>query len=613
MCRIVGYWDFSTGLPDKQRIIAMRDTMLDRGPDDCGEFCFPSGIALGHRRLSIIDLSHNGHQPMMDLTKRYVIVYNGEIYNYQIIQQELEALGYTFKGTSDTEVLLYAYVQWKEKCLDRLQGMFAFAIWDTVEEQLFIARDRVGVKPLYYYQNEKIFMFASELKAFQAHPQFEKKINTQALSNFLMFGYIDAPLSIFENCYKLEAGHYLILKKDQCAQKVCYWNVRSSFNNDFSRRVSLKELLVDSFTSRMRSDVPVGVFLSGGIDSSLVTMLLSEQGYHLNTFTVGFDHQSYDESAYAHYVAQRFGTQHEQFTLQQKDVETLIPLLPHIYDEPFGDSSAIATYFLAQSVKPYVKVVLSADGADELFGGYDRYAQTPKRYAYFQKRRFLKYVTSILSPERSVSILSKTPYAMGIDKFLRIKNSLYAKHFMEHYYNDLSHFRKEDLKANHLADYHPLFSTVPKSIEENLMLYDFEHYLPDDILVKVDRATSASAIEAREPFLDHRLVEYAFSQSLDSKMAHGGKAPLKALLGETFDESFIYRKKQGFGVPLESWCRNDFKDLTDTLLLEAARSEEFNQAYILKLRQAFFSHARVDFAKVWFIMVYMMWKKVWMV
>ncbi|MEM3227304.1 MAG: asparagine synthase (glutamine-hydrolyzing), partial [Thermoplasmata archaeon] len=409
MCRIVGFLDFSNkNNYNLERVItSMRDTLIYGGPDDAGNFIDQSNnLALGHRRLSIIDLSITGHQPME--FDNYVIVYNGEIYNFIDIKKELEALGYKFYSTSDTEVILKAFHRWGFKSVDKFRGMFAFAIWDKKDHKLILCRDRVGVKPLYYYYNNDLFMFASELKAFHMHPKFIKNISFEALSLYLQYGYITAPYSIFENTYKLEPGQFLVLDGKGKIEKFNYWNVDSFFKNPLgdseeSITQELELILEESFKLRLVSDVPIGVFLSGGIDSSTVAALLQKNmSEKLKTFTIGFYEKDYNEANYAKKIANYLGTDHTEVYITAKEAFDVISKIPEIYDEPFGDSSAIPTYLVSKLAKSKVKVSLSADGGDEQFCGYTRYwavGNTIKIINKFKLMSILSTITTLINPE----------------------------------------------------------------------------------------------------------------------------------------------------------------------------------------------------------------------
>ncbi|MFC1671456.1 asparagine synthase (glutamine-hydrolyzing) [Spirochaetota bacterium] len=386
MCRITGFIDpnYNGSYKIEKTAVSMRDTMIYGGPDDGGlHFDKNIGLALCHRRLSIIDLSNLGHQPME--FDNLVITFNGEVYNFKDIREDLEKEGYKFESNSDTEVVLKAFHRWGIKCVHKFRGMWAFAIWNKTEKEIILCRDRVGVKPLYWYYKDSLFMFSSELKAFHQHPKFHKEIDELSLSLFFQYGYINAPHSIFKNTYKLEPGHFLIFKNGNI-KKEKYWTLEDYFNKGADERDKwlkkgenevadeLEHILTKSFKLRMVSDVPVGVFLSGGIDSSLVTALLQKEfTTPLKTFTIGFHEKKYNEAEWAKKVSMHLGTDHTELYCTPKEAYNVIPKLPELYDEPFGDSSAIPTLLVSQLAKRDVKVSLSADGGDEQFYGYERY------------------------------------------------------------------------------------------------------------------------------------------------------------------------------------------------------------------------------------------------
>jgi asparagine synthase (glutamine-hydrolysing) len=610
MCRIVGLWHFGAPCSNPlETVCAMRDTMASGGPDDAGIF-IDNSLALGHRRLSVLDLSQAGHQPMS--YQQFTIAYNGEIYNFAQIRQELG--DNDFIGNSDTEILIRAYAKWGKECVHKLRGMFAFAIWDANKQELFLCRDRVGVKPLYWYFDDATFMFASELKALYANPNFKKSINRESLAEFLSFGYISAPKSIIDNCYKLEPGSFLTINAKKEISKAVYWNPKSYYqhkHNGFNIS-EFSALLNESFALRMVSDVPVGLFLSGGVDSSLVAASLAKQGFCPETFTIGFNEAMFDESKYAENVAKHLGLKNTKFIFEPNEAKDMLEKLPYVYDEPFGDSSALPTLFLSHQTRKYVKVSLSADGADELFGGYDRYRLALERRAFFSKYRFLEFLLSPISADFAVWALKNSRFAMGKDKFLRIKNSLAAKTLLEQYLVDVSHFRRDDLKDNGLCLEKLKDDYALKNDQESMMLFDFCRYLPDDILTKVDRATSSVGLEGREPFLDHKLVEYAFSMAPETKMPNNEpKGLLKQILCDYLPRELVYRQKKGFGVPLESWFRKELRQMMDELLDDASIEEFFDKKYISALRADFISRRRVDFEKLWYIIVFQMWRKTW--
>ena len=615
MCRIVGGLDFKGGGVLKENIISMRDSMHLGGPNGAGVY-FDKNLqaVLAHRRLSIIDLSDFSNQPFMSLDGRYALVFNGEIYNHKEVAQELRQNGVEIDTKSDTQVLLESFIFWGESCVTHFDGMFAFCIWDSIEQKLFLCRDRFGAKPLYYYFDGDIFLFASELKAFFSYPKLKKKINKQSLSYFLSYGYIPAPHCILESCYKLESGCFLWVDRNANLQKHCYYNPRDFFaqKQDFNE-VEFKERLYTSVERRMVSDVPVGVLLSGGVDSSLVCAVLKDLGYTFETFTMGFKEASFNEGKYAKEVADILGLKNLYFECLIEDAKGLVENLTKIYDEPFGDSSAIPTLLLSQKIAENYKVVLSADGGDELGLGYDRYFWAKDRWDSYKKWRILSggALFSALSPKIGVEILQKLGISMGMDKFLRIKNQLKAKNFMEHYRVEISHLRKEDFAKSGVEKMCENLAIYAMDDDfDTMSYYDLRNYLSEDILTKTDRASMSVGLEIREPLLGVDFVNYMLSLKSVDKINHqGGKALLKRYLEKFLPKDLIYRPKMGFGVPLESWMRGELRYLLDDIL---EYSEDYvDEGYVKSLLDDFVKQKRVDFAKIWYLYVFCAWRKEW--
>ncbi len=632
MCRITGFltnkknisYDFN------KIIIKMRDTMTKGGPDDAGFFTDEkSGIALGHRRLSIIDLTSGGHQPMIDKANRYVIVYNGEVYNYNQIKDELIAKGYTFYSTCDTEVLLNAFVEWGYDCVHRFRGMFAFAIWDVIEKKLYLCRDRVGVKPLYYYIDNETFMFSSELKAFHEHPDFKKELNMIALSKYLSAGYIPGTDTIFKNTYKLEAGYFLSINSEFEVKKYKYWDIREyylkqdkKYGNIIEVISETESILRESFKYRMVSDVPVGIFLSGGIDSSLLVSLLSDEGYKLKTFTIGFYDNKFNEANYAKELAGRFGTEHTELYCSEREVMDVVPMLPELYDEPFGDTSALPTYLVSQLARSKVTVSLSADGGDELFAGYSRYWNVLDKFLPKYNNIFFRNLINFgffVNPDFYASIASifMKNYDDIYDKFNKLKVLYQSSDFNEFYFNFNRFYLPEELKGIGLMTgrLNPA-QDINSDPLHKMMLTDFLYYLPDDILVKVDRASMACSLESREPFLDNRIIEYIASIPSDFKYRDGvSKYILKEILYQFVPKEKIERPKKGFAAPVGEWLKIYLKEHLEQVLSEKYVKEQgiFNSKFIQRLLNDFLNGKKVNSQKIWFLYVFQMWYARWMV
>lgn len=589
MCRIIGFvHKLSTSFNKNEVLRSMSDSMIHGGPDDAGSFLEEKdGIGLAQRRLSIIDLSEGGHQPMF--FKEYVIVFNGEIYNYKEIRAILKGSGYSFHTDSDTEVILKAYDLWGYDCVHHFRGMFAFAIWNTNTKKLLLCRDRVGVKPMYWYQKGDLFMFASELKAFHAHPGFDKKIDHDAVSLYLQTGYIKAPYCIFSYVHKMLPGSFLELDSNGQINTWKYWDVREQYLsaeiNSKSDDELIKEcesLLRESFQLRMVADVPVGMFLSGGIDSSIVTALLQEQStIPLNTFTIGFDDPKYNEAEHAKKVARHLGTNHTELYCNEKHFKEIISLLPEIYDEPFGDSSGIPTFLVSKLARNHVTVALSADGGDEVFTGYNRYLFTENM---FSKLSYLPHFTrswianwvSKLDIQRANTILSHLPlsdnYKKNLDARLpKLASVLMSESKTDFLYNSTIFISKSNLKRLHLLDSNAYVFDKDLMIKNQLHfsafgVLDIESYLEGDILTKVDRATMRVALEGREPFLDHKIIEFSMGLPDNMKIRDGQtKWILRQILYKYVPKDLIERPKMGFGVPIENWLvtvlKNDLQNI----------------------------------------------------
>ncbi len=581
MCRIVGIWEFtSKGSGINSRIIQMRDTLSHGGPDDAGTFVdSKAGVALGHRRLSILDLSEKGKQPME--FESLVITYNGEVYNYRDIKKELEACGYTFDSNTDTEVVLKAFHKWGKEAVHRFRGMFAFALWNKERKELLLCRDRVGVKPLFWYYKNGVFMFASELKAFFEYEDFALDIDRKAVAQLLQYGYITASKSIFSHVKKVKPGHFLTVSSSGEIKEEKYWDVYEYLNTDKEEHSveELEERLKESFKLRMVSDVPVGVFLSGGIDSSLVSAIVqSESSKPIKTFTIGFEDKEYDEAKWAKLIAKHIGTEHHELYCTEKELFEIVPKLSYIYDEPFGDSSGIPTYLVSQLARQSVKVVLSGDGGDEIFGGYVKYMITQNVFGKLKVihpllRRAIKGTVELLGRERFAELVSRVPYLKSRYKNLKTKvhkfiNVFDAKDEIEffvkagQFVSDKEIIKLVNINLEDIADYHTFHGSVPENKLISLLgAIDIKTYLPDDILVKVDRASMSIALEAREPFLDQNLISFGLSLPGSLKVKDGkGKYLLREVLYKYVPREIVDRPKQGFGIPVEKWLRGALRE-----------------------------------------------------
>jgi asparagine synthase (glutamine-hydrolysing) len=638
MCRITGFIDFKHRLEYDMNaiLVRMRDTMTHGGPDDAGEFVDKEkGIALGHRRLSIIDLSAGGHQPMQ--FENLIITYNGEIYNFAEVKKELEKEKYKFSSTSDTEVILKAFHKWGMDAVQKFRGMWAFAIWDKKEEKLILCRDRVGVKPLYWYKQDGLFMFSSELRAFHQHPGFKKEISEKGLAFFLQYGYITSPYSIFRHTYKLDPGYFLIVNKSGDVKKEKYWEVEDGFvkgaeekelwNNKKEEDVEkeLEFVLSESFKLRMVADVPVGVFLSGGFDSTLVTALLQkDSSTPLKTFTIGFEDEEYNEAKYARKVSEHLRTDHTELYCTPKEAFDVFPKLSEIYDEPFADSSAIPTYLVAQLARQKVKVSLSADGGDEQFYGYTRYPHAVDKAKDISQSKSSFFKTlNMLQPRMLLDEFGKTTLALTNNthhwnKYARWWTEKKGQEMYNWYDTYVKIFQEHDADAlgirkalSHLFkfNYPAHFSS-----EEIMMLYDLKTYLPEDLLTKVDRATMSVGLEGRDPFLDHKLIECSSQLPLQYKYRDGkGKYLLRKILYKYVPQELMERPKQGFTVPVHKWFRNEFREILNQYL----NSDRIKREGILKaeevkrLLDSYLNGAEESFNKLYILLMFQMWKEKW--
>lgn len=591
MCGIAGIIHKNNQAVDRSILEKMNRALMHRGPDDEGYHCEGS-LGLAHRRLSIIDLS-GGHQPMSTADGRYTIVFNGEIYNFLEIKANLQKKGISFKTNSDTEVLLYAYALEGKKCLDRLNGMFSFAIWDKNEKTIFAARDRFGKKPFYYWDSLHHFAFASELKAFLVHPDFKKELNHQALSSFFQYEYVPAPLSIFKGVCKLPAGHFLIWKEGSFSiQK--YWDIplkQSETPLDWEESKKKLIVLLDEATQkRLVSDVPLGVFLSGGLDSSSIVAMMARHrsGSHIKTFSIGFDEKSFDESEHALFISKHFKTDHHHQVLTPGKMLEILPRVVSFMDEPFADYSIIPTYLLAQFTRQKVTVALGGDGSDELFAGYptfyaDRLARMYQKFPYFFKKGLQFFVDHLPVSHRDMSFDFKARqflYGVHFESVLRNQVWLGSFHFAEQ--------KKLFVDSSQLKD--PLLLVrqalqhCPSSDSLDRILYFYQKfYLTDDILVKTDRASMATSLEVRAPYLDLDLV--SFVSSLPSHFKLKGRVTkyiLKEALKEILPSQIIFRKKKGFGIPVGLWLKNELRShLLEILSPERIKRDGiFNPAFV---------------------------------
>jgi len=633
MCGIVGIVSPIRVDNTVEKMLSVQDY---RGPDDRGVFVEQLNdgyVHFGHNRLSIQDLSSHGSQPFVSVCGNYIIVFNGEVYNFKSIRKELEILGYKFFSESDTEVILYSYKEWGIECLEKFIGMFAFSILDKCKRKMFLVRDRAGVKPLYYYDDGGEFLFASELKSFHEYPSFSKEQNTEVLPYYFQFGYIPAPDTIFKNTYKLRPGHYLEYDLVTHTYDVLeYWSVDTCYAKEkFDKSEKeilgdLEELLTDAVDLRMVSDVPVGVFLSGGYDSSLVTALLSKnKDRKLHTFTIGFDDKKYNEAEHAKEIAKHFGTEHTEYYVSQKDMLDKVESLPFYYDEPFGDSSAIPTMMVSELAKKDVTVALSADGGDEAFCGYSKYFFLNKFAPVFSssfQKKMLKSTLNIFDGKQIEQINSFLPKKIQQtnvrDKYNKFKRAMNANSLEEMFRNASSYVDSNAVKAflkieakNSLCENFSMKTSL--SFMDNMMLTDYKTFMVDDVLTKVDRASMSVSLEGREPLLDHRIIEFMARVPVELKYKNNqGKYLARQILYEHIPQAMIDKPKAGFQIPLAEWLQGDLKPLVDKYLDSSRLDEEvFNIQEVEKIKK-FLLDGDISYVNaIWFILMYEMWKEKW--
>jgi asparagine synthase (glutamine-hydrolysing) len=631
MCGIAGFVDFKKQTSE-EKLAEMACAVEHRGPDGQGIFytnTIDAIIGLGHRRLSIIDLSAAANQPMH--YDGLHLIFNGEIYNYAEIRSELIKMGHLFVTHSDSEVILHSWREWGEEAIQQWHGMFAIALFDEKNNELICIRDRAGVKPLYYSWQDDVFLFGSELKSITKHPRFKKEIDPDAVASFLQYGYVSHPHCIYKNSFKLKPGHLLRLNIGKKEMKTMqYWNVYDAYNKP-KLSLSIDEaidhtenILQKAFQYRMVADVPVGVFLSGGYDSTCVTALLQKDSTEkIKTFTIGTTDDQLNEAPFAKQIAQHLGTDHTEYYCTAKEALDIIPELPYYYDEPFADSSAIPTMLVSRLARKKVTVALSADAGDEIFAGYNRYD-----YIY----RYGEKIRSIPKPVRKAAVAAmesisseKIPYlrnhANFHSRYDKLKNLLNDPSPSELLKNLSQVFTSKEIE---LLFSHPVkeLTTAHTSTElksgysdplSYMMAIDYQTYMVDDILQKVDRATMSVSLEGREPFLDQSIIEWAAQLPSDYKYHEGQKKYiLKRIVHKYIPKEMMERPKMGFGIPVESWLGNELKDLVKEYLSEKNLDHGlFHVQEVKHLVSEFFSGRTEKHLKIWYLLMFQMWYKKW--
>ena len=638
MCGFAGLWDLKKRYQSQELITTVKkmcETLKSRGPDDNdiwldkkNNFCF------AHRRLSIIETSNLGRQPMISRNKRFVIAYNGEIYNYQEIKGELSGLGATFRGNCDTEVLLEAISYWGlNKTLKKICGMFAFGIWDKKKKKFFLARDRVGIKPVYWSMQNNVIYFGSQPKCFLKDKKWKKEINIDSLLNYLQFGYITYPSCIYKNTFQLDPGCFLEIDFKQTLKVTRYWDLQKIVQNNnfnYSSEKDIKDnfnqILEKVVSQHMISDVPIGCFLSGGIDSSIISLfmqkLIGER--KIKTYSVGFsDKTLFDETKYANAIAKILETDHVNLYLNSKEILNNVPNILMEYDEPFADSSQLPTYLLSKLVKKNVSVCLSGDGGDELFGGYNRYLfakRIKKIFSYipYSLRKSLATIMIKTPPSKIDFIFSKLGdkfhKRFNSDKLQKFAEILKIKEFNSVYNHLISFFPQNEIPVNKdvLQERKKYFNFDIDSSNyiEKMQYFDANFYLPNDILTKVDRASMAHGLEVRVPFLDHRLIEFAFKLPLKMKIDNNKtKVILRDILRDKIPNKLLNRPKMGFAIPLGDWLRGPLKSWAHDLIYHSVDDGIIDIKRVKKIFNEHIESKRNWQNKIWTILVYINWRQ----
>jgi len=617
MCGIAGFADITTRdgtiTADRARLAAMCDVMRHRGPDDDGFYVEP-GLAIGMRRLSIIDLS-TGHQPIHNEERSVWVVFNGEIYNYRELRDALEAAGHRFYTNSDTETIVHGYEEWGEHVFSRLRGMFAIAVWDARARSLLVARDRAGIKPLYYGEGNGRLFFGSEAKCLLVNPEIDRELDPAALDHYLAYLYTPRDRAIFRGIRKLQPGHYLKLHNGRLSVER-YWQfpvVNQFRGSEADALEQLEQTLSAAVQSHMLSDVPLGAFLSGGIDSSVVVALMARASRQpVKTFAIGFDESGFNELPHARRVAEHLGTEHHEFVVRPDATRILDRLIWH-FDEPFADSSAIPTWYVSELARQHVTVVLSGDGGDELFGGYDRYLPHPRVQSFDR-----------IAPGVGRTVASAAWRALP--------HGARGKNFLRHvsrdgqgrYLDSVTFYHADEREALMSADMRqqlgawdaetffraPFERLASLPFAAQMMAFDFETYLPEDCLTKVDRMSMAHSIESRVPLLDHLVIEFAASLPVEMKI-HGTrrKQLLKELAFRLVPKEILDRPKQGFGVPIGHWFRGSMRDVFgDVLRSPAARQRGyFDMAFVDRILDEHLAGKRDHSLRLWQLVVFELW------
>jgi len=614
MCGIAGFnWE------DKELIRNMDDVLKHRGPDGEGVYT-NKGISLGHRRLSIIDLSSAGKQPMCNEEGTIWITYNGEIYNFKELRENLEHKGHKFKSQTDTEVIIHAYEEWGHNCLQRFNGMFAFAIWDENKKELFLARDRLGIKPLYYYWDSETFIFASEIKAILVWKEFKRKINYDSLQEIFQLSYSTGEKTIFKGINKILPGHYAILKKERLTIEK-YWDLQENISEDNLTISSkkLRKLLEESVKKRLISDVPIGVYLSGGLDSSTITAIASKYQEKLKTFSVGFGEGLPNELKYARKVADYLGTDHHEFIVTAKDLKNY-PKIIRALDEPIGELALLPTYMLSQYVKKHATVVLAGEGADELFGGYLRHQMflLGNKAQHFLPKIVKKGLYGLSGQFPVYSNLNKSLKILGSKNNFSLFNEIISISDKKEVDKFVNQDNKVENPNNYLLE---LYNNFKSKSEFNKTLYvDIKTLLPDNYFMKADRMTMACGIEERVPFLDHNIAEFSMTLKPQFKrnLIHN-KIVLRAATKDLLPKSILKRPKRGYNVPIDRWFKNELKEEFENILDNPSieKKKILNYDYAKKIFNNFnksgnnYQSNFYNMSKLWNVYTFDLWHEIY--
>jgi len=644
MCGLTGFFARAGSSGDEMRAVARRmaDTLTHRGPDDSGVWTDESaGVALAFRRLSIVDLSVEGHQPMRSGGGRFTMVFNGEVYNHRELARELAAKGYHFRGHSDSEVILAAFEEWGiERSVRRFVGMFAIAVWDSRRRELSLIRDRLGIKPLFVYHNRGVVSFGSEIKALLAGPEFDSTLDVGSLTSYLRYLYVPAPRSIYKHVFKLQPGHILTIAEPGArlpastefwsAEKAALAGHANLFAGDDTEAVAeLERLLTDAVRLRMQADVPLGALLSGGVDSSTVVALMQRSADRpVKTFTIGFDRREFDEAQHARAIAGHLGTDHTELNLRGEDALAVIPRLPAMFDEPLADPSQIPTFLVSELARQQVTVALTGDGGDELFGGYNRYVLGERVIPEFQKyplllRRFSAAGVRTISPKawNQVGDFFRPAFPVGPgtrllgDRLYKVAELLGGGSSATMYRSLLSAWQDPQslvLGGRETASPRTIRTDRLGLIDE-MMLWDQQSYLADDLLAKVDRASMAVGLEARVPILDHRVVEFAWRLGRHHKVRDGrGKWILRQVLYKHVPRAMVDREKMGFSVPLTHWLTGPLRSWAGDMLSSASRGEFLQQSVVRREWNSFLQGKSSNAAGIWALVMFCAWQDQWL-